>query len=93
MARRHSAIGGAHACTPVEVETATPPRLHAGTARASRPAMLALLPSLVTVAVLLIGIVEERAAAIDRRRLGRVRPARAVALVATPGSTQTARVA
>ena len=55
--------------------------------------MLALLPSLVTVAVLVIGIVEERAAAIDRRRLGRVRPARAVALVATPASTPTAHVA
>jgi len=54
--------------------------------------MLALLPSIVTVVILLIGIVEERAAAADRRRLGGLRPpARSVARVAT--ATQPAPAA
>jgi hypothetical protein len=57
-------------------------------------AMLALLPSLVTVAVLVIGIVEERAAAADRCRLRHAASARPVGLVATPaGSAPAARVA
>jgi len=55
--------------------------------------MLALLPSVVTVVVLLIGIVEERATAADRRRLGRLRPARPVARVATLEPAPAARVA
>jgi len=53
-------------------------------------AMLAFVPSLLTVAVLVLGIVEERAAAADRRRLGRVRPGRPVTLVATPPSARVA---
>jgi hypothetical protein len=53
-------------------------------------AMLALLSSLLTVAVLVLGIVEERAAAADRRRLGRVCPGRPVTLVATPPSARVA---
>jgi len=52
--------------------------------------MLALIPSLLTVVVLVLGIVEERVAAADRRRIGRVRPGRPVTLVATPPSARVA---
>jgi hypothetical protein len=58
--------------------------------RAPAMATLVLLPSLLTVAVLVLGIVEERAAAADRRRLGRVRPGQTVTLVATPPSARVA---
>jgi hypothetical protein len=66
------------------------PRWYGGCIARSAMAMLALLPSLLTVAVLLRGIVEERAAAADRRRLGRVRPGRPITLVATPPSARVA---
>jgi hypothetical protein len=89
MARRHSVVGRRtrlHGGVGRDDHGAATPRWYGGCIAA----MLALLPSLLTVAVLLLGIVEERAAAADRRRLGRVRPAEPVTLVQTPPSARVA---